>query len=123
MSKCAYCGFKTCGRVNPRYDTCELPDSPLNPGRKDDGGKTRYDLLPWSGLDLVAQVLTKGAAKYAPDNWRKVEGWRWRYFRAAVGHLIAWWGGEKLDPEWGLPHLAHAACCVLFLLELDQEKT
>lgn len=89
-------------------------------GRKDDALKTRYDLLPWRGLDAVAQVLTKGAEKYAPDNWRKVEGWRWRYFRAAVGHLMKWWGGEKLDPEWGLPHLAHAACCVLFLLELDQ---
>lgn len=100
----------------------QVPISSPNHGRKDDGGKTRYDLLPWAGLDLVAQVLTKGAAKYAPDNWRKVEGWRWRYFRAAVGHLIAWWSGEKLDSEWGLPHLAHAACCVLFLLELDQTQ-
>jgi hypothetical protein len=97
----------------------ELPGSSLNPGRKDDSGKTRYDLLPWRGLILVAMVMTHGAKKYAPDNWRKVEGWRWRYFRAAIGHLIAWWGGEKLDPEWCLPHLAHAACCVLFLLELD----
>lgn len=89
-------------------------------GRKDDDGKNRWDLLPWRGLEQVALVLTFGAKKYAPDNWRKVAGWRWRYFRAAVGHLAAWVTGEKNDPESKLPHLAHAACCVLFLLELDQ---
>lgn len=27
---------------------------------------------------------------------------------------------ERLDPESGLPHLAHAACCLLFALELDE---
>ncbi len=93
----------------------------MSEGRKDDFGKTRWDLLPFAGLGQVAEVLTRGAVKYAPDNWRKVEGWRWRYFRAAIGHLTKWWLGEKLDPEWGLPHLAHAACCVLFLLELDDK--
>jgi hypothetical protein len=25
--------------------------------------------------------------------------------------------GERLDPEWGLHHLAHAACCVLYILD------
>lgn len=89
-------------------------------GRKDDFAKARYDLLPAVAIGLVAQVLTKGGEKYAPDNWRKVEGWRWRYAAAALRHVFAWMRGEKLDPEWGLPHLAHAACCVLFLLELDQ---
>lgn len=115
-------GSPFCEILHHNDPPAELPGSSLNPGRKDDNGKTRYDLLPWAGLSLVAQVLTKGAEKYAPDNWRKVEGWRWRYFRAAIGHLIAWWRGEKLDSEWGLPHLAHAVCCVLFLLELDQQS-
>lgn len=94
-----------------------VAESPL--GLKLDEGKTRYDLLPAASLEHVAQVLTFGAKKYAPDNWRKVDGWRWRYYRAALGHLLAWWRGEKLDQESGLPHLAHAACCVLFLLELE----
>lgn len=88
-------------------------------GRKDDFGKTRFDLLPWRALEEVAKVLTKGAEKYAPENWRQVAGWRWRYFRAAIGHVAKWRMGEKLDPEWGLPHLAHAACCILFMIELD----
>jgi hypothetical protein len=88
-------------------------------GRKDDGGKPRWDLLPFEALSHVVDVLTFGAKKYAPDNWRQVDGWRWRYFRAGLGHLVAWWRGEKLDQESGLPHLAHAACCVLFLAARD----
>lgn len=89
-------------------------------GRKDDSGKPRWDLLPMHALEDVARVLEFGACKYAPDDWRKVEGWRWRYARAGFGHLAAFVRGERLDAESGLPHLAHATCCVLFLLELDR---
>ena len=36
-------------------------------------------------------------------------------------HLQAWWSGERLDKESGLPHLAHAVCCLLFLMWGDDE--
>lgn len=93
---------------------------PRSAGVKADAGKPRWDLLPFAALDDVAKVLEYGARKYAPDNWRKVEGWRWRYLGAALRHLAAFGRGENLDPESQLPHLAHAACCVLFLLELGR---
>lgn len=87
-------------------------------GRKDDGGKTPYDLLAPEMLEDVAKVLAFGAGKYAPRNWEK--GMRWgRVFGAAMRHLWAWWRGEKADPETGLSHLAHAACCVMFLLAYE----
>lgn len=90
------------------------------PGDKYDQGKIRYDLLPFKALEEIALVLTFGANKYKPDGWREVEGWRWRYFAAAMRHLLAWFAkGEKRDPESGLHHLAHAACCIMFMLELD----
>lgn len=89
-------------------------------GQKYDKDKPRWDLLPLRGTALTVDVLTYGAKKYAPENWRKVEGWRWRYFGAALRHMVAWFAGEKIDPESGHHHLAHAACCVLFMLELDQ---
>lgn len=92
-------------------------------GRKFDSEKTRLDLLPFRALEKVGEVLTYGAKKYEPDNWRHVEGWRWRYLGAVLRHIFAWQRGERLDPESGLPHLAHAACCVLFLLELDGEPS
>ena len=56
---------------------------------------------------------------YGPDNWRRVTDAKNRYFAAMVRHITAWWGGEKFDPESGLHHLAHAGCCLLFLMWFD----
>ena len=78
-----------------------------------------WHLLPWVATSLVVKVLTYGAKKYAPENWRKVQDPQDRYFAAAMRHLVARRDGQKLDPESGLPHLAHAACCILFMLELE----
>lgn len=91
----------------------------MNDGRKDDSEKARLDLLPVRALELVARVLGFGARKYGVDNWRLVEDARRRYYAAALRHMFAWWAGEQLDPDTGVSHLAHAACCVLFLLELE----
>jgi hypothetical protein len=90
-------------------------------GAKHDTGKPQWHLLPWRAVEAVVKVLDHGALKYAPDNWRKVDRWRERYLSATMRHLVAWRCGERDDPESGLPHLAHAACCVLFLLALDQD--
>lgn len=103
---------------NPFLD-CSLHPKPTTPGLKNDAGKTRFDLLPPRALWAVADVITFGATKYGPDNWRGVERQRW--FAAAMRHLWAWMLGEKRDPESGLPHLAHAACSILFLLDIDEE--
>jgi len=88
-------------------------------GVKYDGGKPEYDLVPSLALEETVQVLTFGAKKYAPDNWKRVPDGKRRYFSAAMRHMWAWWRGEKLDPETGLNHLAHAMCCLMFLLEKD----
>ena len=92
-------------------------------GRKDDQEKVRYDLTPPRALHELNRVLTYGAKKYAPENWRKVKPWGTRYFGAALRHCWAWFRGEMCDQESGLHHLAHAACCVLFMLELDVMST
>lgn len=89
---------------------------------KHDAGKARWDLLPMGATAAVVDVLTYGARKYAPDNWRFVPDARTRYYAAAMRHLVAWWRGERRDSESGLPHLAHAACCLLFLAEIDDES-
>lgn len=88
-------------------------------GRKDDAGKLRYDLVPLLAERQVVEVLTFGAAKYGDDNWRHVPEPGPRYFAAARRHLAAWAGETRLDPESGLPHLAHAITCLMFLAELD----
>jgi len=90
-------------------------------GRKNDGGKPRMELLSRAALEGCAQVLTFGAQKYASDNWRAGMAWR-RLIGAAMRHLQAFADGEDMDPESGLPHLDHLACCVMFLSEFQKKN-
>jgi hypothetical protein len=91
-------------------------------GLKYDGGKIRYSLLPAGAVAEVVQVLEFGARKYAPDNWKHVPDARTRYYDASMRHIDAWWNGERLDAETNLPHLAHAVCCLLFLMWFDTQR-
>lgn len=89
-------------------------------GNKFDADKPRMDLLPPHALREVARVLVCGAAKYGDHNWREGIAFS-RVYAAAQRHLNAYWDGEDLDSESGLPHLAHATCCLLFLLTYTKE--
>lgn len=88
-------------------------------GRKFDGGKLRYGLIPPLAQAEMVKVLTFGAEKYEPDNWKKVPDSKTRYFDALERHVWAWKMGEEIDPESGIHHLAHAMCCLAFLYEHD----
>jgi hypothetical protein len=88
-------------------------------GRKFDGGKLRYGLLPPLALKATVEILTFGAEKYEPDNWKYVPDSKRRYFDAMQRHIWAWKEGEQDDPESGKNHLAHALCCLMFLYEHD----
>lgn len=91
-------------------------------GRKYDTGKPDYTLLPWDAVEQIVKVLDFGARKYARDNWKHVEGGDSRYLAAAFRHMAAHATGEKFDPETGLSHMAHAGCCILFLLALEKNN-
>jgi hypothetical protein len=72
---------------------------------------------------VVVAVLSFGSTKYTPNGWQREEdGAADRYYAAVLRHLVAWRRGEATDPESGLPHLAHAACGLLFLLWLGGER-
>ena len=89
----------------------------LEQGRKYDGGKPQLYLLPPKSINEVGKVLTFGAEKYDPHNWRKVDDLQNRYSSAALRHMLAHIDGEDSDEETGLSHLAHAICCLMFKLE------
>lgn len=93
-------------------------------GNKYDEDKPRWDLLPIKPATEIIRVLTFGSRKYGDNNWKHVESPKRRYYAAALRHLTAWADGERHDPESGYHHLAHAGCCILFLLffELTEEK-
>ena len=91
----------------------------MEKGRKFDGGKLEYGLLPPLALEETVKVLTFGAQKYERDNWQKVPDAKRRYFDALQRHVWSWKQGEQIDPESGIHHLAHAMCCLMFLYEHD----
>nr|BDD46998.1 hypothetical protein 6 [Piscirickettsiaceae bacterium] len=96
---------------------CDIPK-----GQKHDQGKTLFNLIPPLAHEAYAEVLTFGAQKYTPDNWRKVPDAKIRYMNAAFRHLHAHRKGEFLDPESNQPHLAHAIASLSFVLELELEE-
>lgn len=97
------------------------------PYQKTDHGKLDWSILPWDALEPVVRVFEFGAAKYERDGFRDARGDASRdifrriwaaLFRHAVAALKNPTGN---DAESGLPHLAHAACCVLMLIYWSQQ--
>lgn len=88
---------------------------------KFDSSKPPLGLIPRTALEAEAQVLAFGAEKYGRDNWRKGMEWQ-RMIDAALRHIVAFADGEDMDPESGYHHLAHAKCCLSFLLEYHAKQ-
>lgn len=86
---------------------------------KFDQDKLPLHLLSTEAMNQTAAVLKFGAKKYAEHNWRKGFAWS-RPLAAAMRHITAFNNGEDKDPESGLSHLAHCACCIMFLLEFEK---
>jgi len=92
---------------------------------KHDQGKLPWDLLPPELMEETARVLYFGAVtkNYGARNWEK--GMRWgRCYAALMRHMWAWWRRQNggLDKESGFSHLAHAACCLAFLIAYEQRR-
>lgn len=92
-------------------------------GKKLDAGKVLLHLLPSFFSECVARVMEYGAITkgYGAHNWKQGMP-HTRLFNAARRHLDAWLNGEDKDDESGLPHLWHAACCVLFLAWMQKYR-
>lgn len=90
-------------------------------GMKYDDGKPRMDLVLHGFpkvLRTLGAILGFGAKKYKADSWRSVPHAVSRYEAAAMRHILAHTEGEANDPESGMPHLAHAICNLMFVMEL-----
>ena len=84
-------------------------------GVKFDTGKRRVDLVPTEAINALADILTAGAVKYGEHNWRHGMDWS-RVYGAAQRHMLAFWGGDDIDEESGMPHLWHALTNIAFLV-------
>jgi hypothetical protein len=90
-------------------------------GKKNDADKVRWELLSVPAIREIAKVMTFGAKKYDAHNWRGGFDWS-RLYGAALRHLTSHMEGDSIDSESGLSHLAHAGCCIMFLLEHEIRK-
>lgn len=113
------CGYKTTGYFSEEAAKKIMDDLDKGAALKFDQDKLPLHLLSTEAMNQTAAVLKFGAKKYAEHNWRKGFAWS-RPLAAAMRHITAFNDGEDKDPESGLSHLAHAACCIMFLLEFEK---
>ncbi len=87
---------------------------------KSDEGKQRPSLLPFRALEHVIAVREYAVREYGDgaNQWASLADGKSRYWDAVLRHVFAHAKGEERDAKSGLPHIAHAACNLLFLLEL-----
>jgi hypothetical protein len=93
--------------------------------QKDDNGKLRWDLLPLDVVEKVVEIYEFGANKYEENSWRTIENGYKRCRAALFRHLTAYDKGERVDPESGKSHLAHAAwnaLSMVYFAEREQDE-
>lgn len=83
---------------------------------KDNVGVRKVPLhtVPSNVLMEIGLAMLEGA-KYGKYNYRSVGVQGSIYYDAAMRHLMAWWNGEDIDPDSGLPHLAKAIASIVVL--------
>lgn len=90
---------------------------PTNPKDSIGSGKVPLHLWPNTASVYGSMALLDGALKYGRMNYRAVGVRASIYYDAARRHLDAWFEGETMDPDSGLPHLAHVLACAAILVE------
>lgn len=96
-------------RILSRKDT--------NPKAAAGAAKPSIHVIPSTALYAAAAAHMDGAYKYGAHNWR-VSGVRASTYYAAVQrHLQAWWEGEQIAEDSGVPHLGHALACLNILID------
>lgn len=81
-------------------------------GGSKEESQARFDLVPPDALAALARVYGYGESKYpsGADGPNYLRGYPFHLSIASVErHIQKFKAGEDIDPESGLPHLAHAA--------------
>lgn len=109
--KCVVCGFTEGGGIHHSVAIRHNQD------------KLRVDLIPTELIEEVARVLTFGAKKYSPNNWKGfTKEQQGEILGSLLRHILEYQKGNRLDSESGLHHLAHAACNIAFILYFENKE-
>jgi hypothetical protein len=91
-----------------------------DPKLKPAAGKPPLQLLEPAFLVAVADAMGTGFQNYGQRSYVTPGNRYMTYLGAAMRHLMAWAAGEDIDPDSGLPHLAHAGASVMILYTLTR---
>jgi hypothetical protein len=83
--------------------------------------KAPLSVVPMPVVVEMGVGMAEGAAKYGRHNYRAVGVRGSVYFDATMRHLIAWWEGEDIDPDSGLPHITKAMCSLAVLRDAQMQ--
>jgi hypothetical protein len=99
--------------------------SPKEPNPKDIVGSTKLPISLWPETATLVGCLglLDGALKYGRTNWRATPVKASIYVDAAKRHLNAYFEGETLDPDSGIPHLGHALASIAILVDAEAAGT
>ena len=97
--------------------------------KKFDKEKSRYELLPPTGLRMAADAMTVGAKKYGDHNYLEGEGLDpERMLGAAYRHLEAikeallFDSGSVIDADSGVHHAGCAIAEIMMLVEVLERR-
>lgn len=77
--------------------------------------KVPLSTVPAPFVAEVGLAMLEGALKYGRHNYRAVGVRTSVYYDAVIRHLTAFWEGQDIDPDSGLPHIIKAAACLAVL--------
>lgn len=97
-----------------------MSEKPTNPKDAIGSNKVPLHLWPETATALGAMALLDGACKYGRSNYRAIGVRASIYYDAARRHLGRWFEGESIDPDSGLPHLAHVLACAAILVDAEE---
>lgn len=114
-------GAVACWNCNPGAVHHVQPAAPApvadggNPKDAIGSAKAPLSCIPRGPLHELGLAMMEGARKYGRHNYRVSPIRASVYLDAAERHLSAWWEGENIDPDSGLPHLSKAMACLVIL--------
>lgn len=90
---------------------------PSNPKDLIGSNKLPLHLWPATASAMGALAMLDGALKYGRSNFREIGVRATIYADALKRHVNGWIEGEDIDPDSGLPHLAHALACLAIIVD------
>lgn len=90
---------------------------PTNPKDLLGNNKLPLHLWPTTATAMGCLGLLDGMGKYGRQNWRKFGVSASVYVDACKRHLDAWFEGEEVASDSGVPHLAHALACLAIIVD------